>query len=76
MSDQRPPARILYPVPEVAQLLGAITDRYVWKLVETGALRSVKIGRRRLIPHDALAEYLASLNVPCPEPGAIGEERS
>ena len=60
--------RILYPVPEVAAQLGGVTDRYVWSLIEKGSLRTVKLGRRRLVPHDALAEFLASLNVPCPEP--------
>lgn len=61
----------MYPVPEVAQLLGGVTPRYVWSLIDAGQIRSVKLGRRRFIPHDALAEFLAGINVPCPEPSAL-----
>jgi excisionase family DNA binding protein len=68
-SDGTPRARCLYPVPEVAAQLGDVSERYVWSLIDQGRLRTVKLGRRRLVPHDALAEFLASLNVPCPEPG-------
>lgn len=70
-SEAQPPTRLLYPVNEVAGLLGGVTPRYVWSLIEHGRLRTVKIGRRRLIPHDALAQFLASLNVPCPEPSEV-----
>lgn len=57
-----PPNRLLYPVPEVAILLG-VEQRLIWKLVETGDLRSVKLGRRRLVPKDAIHQFLAKLNV-------------
>jgi excisionase family DNA binding protein len=33
-----------------------------YDLIRSGRLRSVKIGRRRLIPRDALEDLLASLH--------------
>jgi excisionase family DNA binding protein len=57
-----PPNRLLYPVPEVAILLG-VEQRLIWKYIETGDLRSVKLGRRRLVPKDAIHQFLAKLNV-------------
>lgn len=57
-----PPKRLLYPVPEVAILLG-VGDRTVWSYVDSGELRSVKLGRRRLVPVDAITQFLAKLNV-------------
>jgi excisionase family DNA binding protein len=57
-----PPNRLLYPVPEVAVLLG-VEQRLIWKYIETGDLRSVKLGRRRLVPMDAIHQFLAKLNV-------------
>jgi excisionase family DNA binding protein len=57
-----PPNRLLYPVPEVAILLG-VEQRLIWKYIETGDLRSVKLGRRRLVPWDAIQQFLAKLNV-------------
>lgn len=65
--DQSRP-RLMYPVKEVAFQLGGVSPRYVWSLIEDGKLRTVKLGRRRLVPHDALAEYLAGMNVPAPSP--------
>lgn len=56
--------RYLYSVPDFAYLCGGITERYVYSLIDGGKLRSVKLGRRRFIPHDAAKEFLAGLNVP------------
>jgi excisionase family DNA binding protein len=39
----------------------AVGRSTVYKLVAAGALRSVKIGKRRLVSEQALAEYIASL---------------
>jgi len=41
--------KLLFGVPEVAHLL-SVSERYVWMLIDTGALGSVKIGNRRLVP--------------------------
>ena len=55
------PERRAYNVPEVAQLLGGVTERYVWTLLSTGELESVKIGARRLVPTEALDAFLNRL---------------
>jgi excisionase family DNA binding protein len=38
----------------------AVGEREVWKLVGNGALPSLKLGRRRLIPSDALDAFIAA----------------
>jgi excisionase family DNA binding protein len=55
-----PPVRDLYPIEEVAIRL-SVSARHVWQLVEDGHLRSVKLGRRRLVPAAALEEYVRGL---------------
>lgn len=53
-------ARILYPVNEVAQQLGVgLTTAKA--LIKSGELRSVKIGRARRVPSEALHEYVQKL---------------
>jgi len=54
------PARDLYPVNDAAYRLG-VTPRKVWHLIASGRLRSVKLDGRRLIPADALQEFIAGL---------------
>ncbi len=55
------PERELYPVPEIAHLLGGITELKVWQLLAAGEIGSVKIGSRRLVPRAELDKYLARL---------------
>lgn len=52
----------LLDVPSAAALLG-VNESTVWELVDRGSgpLRSVKIGRRRLIPLSAVDAYVADL---------------
>jgi len=45
-------------VPEAAAALG-IGDTLAWRLVQTGDLRTVKLGRRRLVPRAALDDLLS-----------------
>ncbi|OPG03077.1 transcriptional regulator [Streptomyces sp. GKU 895] len=53
--------RILYPTDEVAQQLGVgLTTAKA--LIRSGELRSVKIGRARRVPADALQEYVQRLD--------------
>lgn len=53
-------ARILYPVNEVAQQLGVgLTTAKA--LIKSGELRSVKIGRARRVPAEALHDYVQKL---------------
>ncbi|MCX7618333.1 helix-turn-helix domain-containing protein [Tepidiforma sp.] len=50
--------RKAYSIPEAAQALG-IGRTLAIKLVQSGQLRSIKVGRRRLVPAAALEELLA-----------------
>ncbi|MEU3982517.1 helix-turn-helix domain-containing protein [Streptomyces sp. NPDC026672] len=54
--------RILYPTDEVAQQLG-VGMTTAKALIKSGALRSVKIGRSRRVPADALHEYVQRLDI-------------
>lgn len=47
-------------VPEVAEALNIGKSR-VYDLLRTGELRSVKLGKRRLIPAKCLDEFIAAL---------------
>ena len=51
-------------VEEAARLLN-IGRSTAYELIRSGRLRSVKIGRRRLIPREALESLLASLEEGC-----------
>ncbi|WFE45341.1 helix-turn-helix domain-containing protein [Verrucosispora sp. WMMD1129] len=57
------PYRLLYPVPEVAQLL-SLSEREVWRLIDTGQLKSRKVGRRRLVHRDHLAAFASASGEP------------
>lgn len=49
--------KLAYSVPGAANALGLSKD-YVWKLVGSGELASVKVGKRRLIRAEALRALL------------------
>ncbi len=51
---------LLVAVPDAARLLG-IGSTFAWELVRAGAIPSVKLGRRVLIPRAAL-ERLAGMH--------------
>ena len=51
---------ILYGVDEAATAL-RLSRSLIYELIRSGRLRSVKQGRRRLVPVSALEEYVASL---------------
>jgi excisionase family DNA binding protein len=51
---------ILYRVDEAAAAL-RLSRSAIYELIRSGQLRTVKQGRRRLVPVAALAEYVASL---------------
>jgi excisionase family DNA binding protein len=55
-----PAVRLLHDLDEAADLL-SISRRVVDRLVRDGELDSVKLGRRRLVPHEALESYVARL---------------
>ncbi len=52
---------VLYDVDEAAEAL-RLSRSLLYELIRSGQLRTVKAGRRRLVPVSALAEYVASLD--------------
>lgn len=50
----------LYPVKEAMVLL-SLGRTSIYEQIRSGRLRSVKEGRRRLIPASAIADYIALL---------------
>ena len=61
MTEQlHPPAKLLLTVENVAEMLNVGRSK-LYSYILSGQLRSVKIGRRRLIPPDAVHEFVAKL---------------
>lgn len=58
--DAAPAAVRLYSIDEAAALL-SVGHTLASELIADGKLRSVKIGRRRLVPGPALEKYIAAL---------------
>jgi excisionase family DNA binding protein len=56
-----PVVPVAYGVGEAADAL-RLSRSALYELIRSGRLRSVKSGRRRLVPVSALAEYVDSLN--------------
>ena len=57
----RNPVRPLnHSIPDAATMAG-VSDRTLYYEIEAGRLKSIKIGRRRLVPEHALLEWLRSL---------------
>lgn len=54
------PVRDLYPVNDAAYRLG-ITPRKLWMLIEAKRIPTKRLDGRRLIPADALADFIANL---------------
>jgi excisionase family DNA binding protein len=52
---------VLYRVDEAAEAL-RLSRSLVYELIRCGRLRSVKEGRRRLVPVEAVKEYVALLS--------------
>jgi excisionase family DNA binding protein len=60
--------KLTYSVPEAAQVLG-VGKSTVYQLLQRGKLRSVTVGKRRLVPRAAVLEYLGLPDLPAsPEP--------
>jgi excisionase family DNA binding protein len=58
---------VLLTVEDAAQAL-ALGRTKVYELLDAGQLRSVKIGRARRIPLEALHEFVRSIEEPSPVP--------
>ena len=54
------PGKKLYRIPEAMRLL-SLSRSVIYNQLRSGRLRSVKEGSIRLIPADAIAEYVALL---------------
>lgn len=55
-----PPRKALYRVPEAMTLL-SLSRSVIYRQLRLGRLRSVKEGNARLIPADAIDDYVALL---------------
>jgi hypothetical protein len=55
------PAPLLYSIDQARKALGGLSRSALYALLDSGALRSVYLARRRFIPADALAEFVANL---------------
>jgi excisionase family DNA binding protein len=56
-----PPVRKLYSIAETAELL-SVTSKHIFALAYSGELATVKLGRRRLVPAEALDAFIAGLS--------------
>lgn len=52
-----------YRVAEVAALV-QVSPGTIWKLVWSGEMRSIRIGRARRVPSGAVGEFLAAAEAP------------
>lgn len=52
--------RRLHSVPDAARLL-SLSERKVWYMIKSGELRTVQVGSRRLVPSEALDEWIDQL---------------
>lgn len=61
---------LLYPVEGAAAVLG-VSPRKVWTLIYADRLRTVWLDGRRLVPADALREFVAGLPTQKPDLTAV-----
>lgn len=50
--------KLLYAIPEAADQL-SVSARVLERLIANGEVETVKIGRRRLVPAEALEDYVS-----------------
>ena len=50
---------VAYAVPEAARALSVSRDT-IYQLIRSGRLRTIKVGRRRLVPAMSLDEYVVA----------------
>ncbi|KOG19992.1 MULTISPECIES: helix-turn-helix domain-containing protein [Streptomyces] len=55
-----PLQRRLHPVPDAAYVLG-FERTTAWEEIRLGRLRTVRVGRRRLVPTEYIEEYIELL---------------
>jgi excisionase family DNA binding protein len=59
-TPQPAPTRQLYKIPEAIRLL-SMSRSVIYEQMRAGRLKYVKVGRARLIPAKAIAEYVQML---------------
>jgi excisionase family DNA binding protein len=64
------PDQWFYSVKDAARILGKITPRQVYRLIELGELDTVHIGRRRLVDRRSLLAYAQRLRQAAKTPAA------
>jgi len=52
--------RVLYAIPDAAEQL-SVSARVLERLIADGQIETVKFGRRRLVPAEALEDYVERL---------------
>lgn len=52
--------RLLHAIPDAAEKL-SVSPRVLERLIHDGEVETVKIGRRRLVPDEALTDYIERL---------------
>lgn len=50
--------KLLYAIPEAADQL-SVSARVLERLIADGEVETIKIGRRRLVPAEALEDYVS-----------------
>ena len=62
---------LLVDLAECSRLLGQISTRTVRRLIETNAIRSVRVGRRLMVTMESLREYVDHGNPDNHTPGRV-----
>jgi excisionase family DNA binding protein len=60
-AEPRMSGRLLYTIDSARELLGGLARSYLYELLAQGVIRSVKVGRRRLIARQDLEEFVERL---------------
>jgi excisionase family DNA binding protein len=60
-APHRSPHRLLYDIAEARQILGGIGRSSIYKLIQAGKLKSVKVGSRTMLTGDELERFARSL---------------
>ena len=53
------PNRAAVSIAEARSLLGGIANGTIYRLIDTGELRTFRVGRRRLVGINAIHDYIA-----------------
>jgi excisionase family DNA binding protein len=64
----------MFTVPEAAARM-SLGKRTVWRMIHDGEIESVKRGRSRRIPRQAVADYIEQLRTASGSPASSGAEK-